>query len=48
MLYSTNAFENKIDKKTINEMKEKFEEETLADFVLDLIEKGKSEVILKN
>lgn len=47
MLYGINAFENKMDKKTINEVKEKFEEETLADFVLDLIENGKNEITLK-
>ena len=47
MLYGINAFENKIDKKTINEVKEKFEEEPLVDFVLELIEKGKNEVNIK-
>lgn len=47
MLYSINMFENKIDKKTINEVKEKFEEEPLADFVLELIENGDNEIINK-
>lgn len=47
MLYSIHMFENKIDKKTINEVKEKFEEEPLADFVLELIENGNNEIISK-
>lgn len=47
MLYSINMFENKIDKKTINEVKEKFEEEPLADFVLELIENGNNIINMK-
>lgn len=47
MLYSINMLENKINKKTINEVKEKFEEEPLADFVLELIENGNIVINMK-
>lgn len=40
MLYGINMFENKIDKNTIYQIKQKFEEEPLADFVLELIDSG--------
>ena len=47
MLCGINALENKIDKKTINEVKEKFEEEPLADFVLELIDNGNNIINMK-
>lgn len=47
MLYSINLLENRIDKKTIEETRIKFEEEPLADFVIELIDNGKSEIIMK-
>lgn len=47
MLYSINMFENKVDKKTINEIKQKFEEEPLADFVLELIDSGNNIINMK-
>lgn len=48
MLYSINALENKVDKATIEELKKVFEQETLADFVIELIDNGNSEINIKD
>ena len=47
MLYSINALENKVDKETIEEVRESFEQEPLADFVIELIDKGNNEINIK-
>lgn len=47
MLYSINMFENKVDKNIINEIRQKFEEEPLSDFVLELIDSKNNIINMK-
>lgn len=47
MLYSINVLENKVDKRTIKEIREVFEQEPLADFVIELIDNGNNEINVK-
>ena len=47
MLYSINMFENEVDNKTLNEIKEIFEEQPLTDFIIELIDSGKSIINMK-